>query len=96
MPLRIDGEREPADARIRLRPMFLLPLVDLDEAAALLGIRTWHPDDDADLELLAELLARRTAIAAAPPPGPQLDARRARQLVDRIRTWEGRGSDAGT
>ncbi len=56
--------------------MALTPLVDLDHLAALLGIRTWHPDDDADLDVLRELLARREALAARhrvddPPPGGQ-------------------------
>lgn len=56
----------------------LRPLVNLEEAAAMLGIRTWHPDDDAGLEVLAALLARRTAIAAAPRPGRPQDERRPR------------------
>ena len=52
--------------------MSLIPLVDLAHLAALLGIRTWHPDDRADLDVLRELLARRQALAGRlvedPPP----------------------------
>lgn len=56
--------------------MSLIPLVDLAHLAALLGIRTWHSDDNADLAVLRELLARRQTLAARhvddppPPPGP--------------------------
>lgn len=59
-----------------MRCMTLIPLVDLDHLAALLGIRPWHPADDADLAVLRDLLARRQALAAAhpaadpPPAGP--------------------------
>lgn len=46
-----------------MQDMALIPLADLGELAALLGIRTWHPADAADLGVLRELLARRTALA---------------------------------
>ncbi len=55
--------------------MALIPLVDLAHLAALLGIRTWHPANAADLAVLRELLARREALVEAhpvtdpPPPG---------------------------
>lgn len=82
--------REPVSARIRLRRMFLRPVVNLEQAAAMLGIRTWHPDDDEDLEVLAALLTRRTAIAAAPRRGRPQDLQRAREVVDRLRAWDPR------
>jgi hypothetical protein len=56
--------------------MALIPLVDLAHLAALLGIRPSHPDDDADLAVLRDLLVRREALAArhpvddSPPAGP--------------------------
>jgi len=38
--------------------MVLIPLVDLAHLAALLGIRSWHPDDAADLPCCSLLVIR--------------------------------------
>lgn len=43
--------------------MTLMPIAGLDELAVLLGLRTWHPNDRADVELLAALLSRRLSLA---------------------------------
>jgi hypothetical protein len=55
--------------------MSLIPLAELDELAALLGIRPYDPADENDLAVLRDLLARREALAAqrraaGPPPVP--------------------------
>lgn len=54
----------------------LISLVDLAHLAALLGIRAWHPDDVADLDVLRARWERRTALAEHhrvddPPPTTQ-------------------------
>ena len=49
-----------------MQGMALVPFAELDELAALLGIRTWHPAAADDLAVLRELPARRTALAQPP------------------------------